>query len=630
MGTTSATWSKIKLAANGHPDRKDAGPSDSAVNGDTIEPNGILLARLIERGPNDEVLLFFDDGHMEVWKWYPRDRATPVVFQGEAFYHHWTILLRKTTKIYLVAVRLLKKGELLILFVTPEGVFWANVDLQARTKNVARAIPGTSASDDFVVKVSNSFAVVGEPDGTLHTLSVAYGKLTPLTKASCPGILLLMPDSADDELRLRTCVLGGRPIVDVAGNWLVYSPTHSEYQHLKQVHASDKSSLTPVKLPPPGPMLNQIVSSLSNITLDGLFRLSEVGSRKVSRYIKGHAEDKDVVISLNSIGKVIGNALYLTASTIQKTTKSLATSNHEIIKIVDLRKGTVIATFKPPGGVSSVSLSPYDLLLVNANFRGDNLFTWDLCKFPREVSLVGKFVRGKTSAVVKEIVWFIERAMVGDKPQSNSGFGCITKKSGTVHWYNVNYLTGSNNYPHSLGGTSSHYSRDEFLDLWILSSFRASQFLILPDFSNAASSQLAVVDTKGQVRPISTLNGYHAYKYQLPSQHHEEDGPSSPPSPVISPKAIVPVRVEPLSQTEIETCVPYPNLINCKNVQFCTYDFDSDNDAANVYDIMKSFGDPIPMHVIDFDRGPASPNLVSEYGPTTPEDLIIEVAGDAK
>lgn len=471
----------------------------------------------------------------------------------------------------------------------------------------------------------------------------------------------------DEEIVVKTAVFDGQPIYDLVGSWLVYCPSKKEVQYHKQMHLSEsglspqqkrhnpnRSQIrqknqaelsTPVKLPLSGPLLNRVLSSVSNTAADRLFKLSDVGSKTMQSYLnrKPNIIDKDV--SLHSISSSIGGALLSTVDKLKKQAASFG--DGDTIRVMDLRNGQTMAFFKPPGGVSHLSLSPYDLHLVHANLKGDSLYMWDLYKLPNEVSLAGKFVRGKTSASIRDVVWFFNDDNAENLSGTNFGFGVITKRSGSVHWYNVNYLSGgseANNYPNMLGKNAVVMPhKHQFADSWILPSARAVKFCKLPALANVPADtplaphhrpvwsqkqnrlvQLAFIDSTDNMRLVSPLNGSYTFKYILPVR------PRSVPAEKVVTRANVvwkpdfapepPVNVDigetPLSQAEIETCEPYLTMVNDDSIEFTTYDFGEDDDAK-FFDHFREFGEPVPvgqarMHLLN-DLEPALATSDSEH-----------------
>lgn len=468
-------------------------------------------------------------------------------------------------------------------------------DMNSMKPKLGAALP----MDRFTVKVNGNYIAISNAEGYLVIFEYDGAQYRPIRvqptihKSACQPNGCMNPD----EMVFRTSCFDNKAVFDIVGNWLVYSPTKAEFQHLMKLsrcdtlidrtyrlaHFTDDRGLdeysddsfdigyainsgdfrskqkpqmfTQVKLPPPGPFLNRVVSSVSNTALDGIYKLSEASSQKVKLYFdRDNDKSARTLLTPNKHARNFTKLLYQSAA----SKVSTRPDSNRLIKVVDLKNDKVMGIFKPPGGVSKLSLSPYDLQLVHVNLRGELVFMWDLFKLPREVSFIGKFVRGKTSATILDVFWFISNTNTNNCAikGNNYGFGLITEFSGSIHWYNVNYLSGNlnNNLPNvlgkstrslqignSLGGSGEQHghahlssmgnfrqamANGEFTDSWILPSWGAQKFLTLPNLSNSMENcnepdqinQLAIIDDRGQLRLISPLNGSSVFKYNLPSK----------------------------------------------------------------------------------------------------------------
>lgn len=721
MGTASATWEKIRLATASTEDiEQDSGADDREQ-------------KFVEWGKNGEIFIVYPLSNIvEIWDWIPPSDEKDDVASccGDTLYLHGQYELSippepypKQTKTKakergdkecldissIEAVQILHDAAdeghtILILTRTPAlpmpyalEVHKISTDIETTIAQVLvlpEIMQESSKNLEFIIKSSKQFIIVANNEGFMFLFKLKAYKYGPgncdlnlptIHKTSCQPILnqyRLFTKFADEEILLKTSCFDDKPIFDIVGNWLVYSPTKYEFDHLKIIsNSADKmisksentdldpiatnydktqnihtdTMFTPVKLPPPGPLLNRVISTLSNNAIDGFLKLSEVSSNKLKAYLNKDKEtenkdDKDMVHSINAFGKSVGKVLYSTASTtvstIHKTTMSLQPNDNQLIKIVDLSNDTIMAVFKPPGGVSNLSLSPFDLHLVQSNYRGDNFFMWDMFRLPKEISLIGKFNRGKTSAVIKEIFWFTNHYDSASIIQGNNvGFGCITKSAGSVHWFNINYLSGDSakNFPNSLVQEGQEKPQDlqkHFLDSWVLSSINATKFIPLPNIANNINNkyksntkyivnQLAILDSNNHIRLISALDGNHLFKYELPnvevSKHviiekKLDEAYRMPHSSSDSGTN----SIIPLSQAEIETCGPYLNLINSKNVQFSTYGFsDSKTDFEAFLQEYTEYGNDIPTREIDFNgQRPHSLGSVASYQPK--EGIVVD------
>lgn len=677
LGTSSATWNKIKLAATSDskqdlaPEDVSSGGSDESPNTKTATESGqkpSARSTLVKLGPNGEICIWYPLQHtFELWDWIgedttgtfrfdPADLETkaasslPPGYQGDSL-HLRSKLVVAGRRVHDMMFMRCDDGN--VLFLNIFSSLNSPVSLEVRRDHNVWQLPLPSYLEgDLRLKVSSQYVVVLTPAGYLYVYKYRPGHVCPLVTANKEGNLTntfnhssrpiaeksgLRMDGT--ELLLRTATTDEKPIFDIMGSWLVYTPTKVESDYYKQlVSSSDqvasslqsqklrKSLYTSVKLPVPGPLLYRVVSSVSNSALDNLYKISEMGSKRVRGYLAKSDKIMDKDVSLHSISNSIGSALYSTANKIKKLAMSFG--ENEIIKVIDLTDGQVMAMFKPPGGVSCVSLSPYDLQLVHANYRGDSFYMWDLYRLPREVSLIGKFTRGKTSAIVQEIVWFVNNKNTEAVRGTNSGFGCITKGLGSIHWYNINYLScgnKNNNNPNLLSGSRrDSTSEGQFLDSWILPSIKAQSFVKLPECSNMPSSlsstqsrvvdsdfykvnRLAFIDQKNNLRLVSPLNGKHTFKYVLPTKPAASFPQCSPEeswNPVLFFRHMGSGDSldfdTPLSQAEIETCTPFLSLINNKNVEIATYDIEKEDPVSAFYDRIKEFGADIPVNVFEF------------------------------
>ena len=693
-----ATWKKIKsaAAATGTAAAETESTSTDELLSDLSTENS-----LFEYGKNGEIIIVYRDSRiLQVWDWKAPSEQTRT--ESETLYLNFQTkieVMPSKNQLSIITFKLLDLPVndpnliAVVLLVKTQTETTVKYSLITKKINFSSSFHNSQAVElspvfqnltDFSLKASKKFVVVANNEGFIYIYryNVADFKLTPanadfslpsIRKSSTQPVISRhhLQSVGDGDILLQTsCNQDNCPIFDIEDNWLVYSPTKFEYKHLKAISSSAPSVsanpmaqdpvitlplnnetvsthsnlYTPVKLPASGPLLNKLLSTISNTALDGLFRLSEISSSKVKSYMNSKSKETYKAPTINSISKSLGKLLYSTASTtattLENSTRSLKPNNNQIIKVIDLSNDKVLGVFKPLGGVSNVSLSPYDLHLVHSNYRGDTLFMWDLYRLPSEVSLIGKFTRGKTSAIIEEIFWFnnnygdqINSSSSGNSNNEpsikgmNSGFGCITKSTGSVHWFNINYLSGNmnNNFPNSLNKEKvrRNLQSSQFLDSWILSSLKARRFVALPELCNSiaptasfgdsdpgcvanrlAINQLAIIDSDNQLKLISTLNGRHLYKYELPIAPVAESF-----IPFNSRRAEAKVedskdRVNPLSQAEIETSVPFLNLINNKNIEFAVFSFEGEEgDRNNFFHCFKEFGNDVPEKVIKFENG---------------------------
>ncbi|GEQ68096.1 hypothetical protein JCM33374_g1763 [Metschnikowia sp. JCM 33374] len=661
-----------RTKAEDHIDRQ----GESSQNGD-VGPTSTSYPYLVENGPNGEVCIWYEAKSIcEIWGWANVDSysvhretglmdsygfheakiADPETYAGDSL----SLLSSFATPgRSVVAMKIMSSidGSIFICAYLKSEKYY----IEARSASLVEEIvlPEYLQGDSISLKASPKFLVVSSSKGLLYILKYAPGKGHLFVEANSDGSLssvyshstrtlmekYKLQDTSNKTILLKTGTFDGSAIYDIVGTWLVYCPKRLETEYFKNLmHSNDdscskgsrssgsegKKLYTSVKLPPNGPILFRAASSLANSAIDKIFKLSQIGTKKVKTYWNPDNSLFDKDISLHTISTSIGNALYSTASKIKKQADLIG--ENEIIKIIDLSNGQIMATFKPPGGISHLSLSEYDLQLAQATYRGDNFYIWDLYKLPNEVSFVGKFLRGKTSAVIKEIFWFVNNKSLGESQVTNSGFGCITKKTGSIHWYNINYLFCANendNFPNTMELSSSEIPKNgRFLDSWILPSVNATKLLKIPGFSNVPSdigregtstpklssnlrrcNQLAFVDSTFNLRLVSPLNGKHTFKYKLNEKPvgkiDTKYGPSYgtwlPFSYCKDNSCSEQQNFDtPLSQTEIETCVPFSSITRDKNVVISSYNIGTGEEGRPFWDYFSTFGNEVPNVVHEF------------------------------
>ncbi|KAJ8142679.1 hypothetical protein OY671_004186 [Metschnikowia pulcherrima] len=671
LGASAAAWNKIKQAATDSRSKKDSsdqsknGVHDGGASSKDFEPSN-----LVENGPNGEVCIWYEAQQIyEIWGW--KSVSSYTVYRGDSGGQGLNFLEANISdsapegdtlvllsrfpapgrSVKAMTVMPTADGPVFVSMFTKEG----ETHIEARAgQNVKSMYLLEFWGNEVSMKASSQFLVVSSSTGLLYVLR--YSPKDLLVDANCDGSLQTVHSHStraliekhklegltNKTILLQTGTFDNEAIYDVVGSWLVYCPKRAETEYFKNLmrsgddtctrggndsHVSGSKFYTSVKLPPNGPVLLRAASSLANSAIDKIFKLSQIGTKKMKNYWNPENSLFDRDVSLHTISTAITNALYSTASKIKKQADMIG--ENEVIKIIDLRNGQIMALFKPPGGVSHLSLSEYDLQLAQATYRGDNFYIWDLYKLPNEVSFVGKFFRGKTSAVIKQIFWFVNNKAYGESQATNSGFGCITKKTGSVHWFNINYLFCANendNHPNTMDIMSSGISgKGQFVDSWILPSVNAIQLLKLPGYSNIPSdigqdgrasnvsssildrcNQLAFVDSDFSLRLVSPLNGKHTFKYNLPERSSKDPQINSSSAyakwrPLAESTVICPAQQSfdtPLSQTEIETCVPFSNITKDKLLSISSYNLDSEK---GFWDYFATFGNLVPGVVHEFE-----------------------------
>lgn len=636
---------------------------------------------MTEQGPNGEICFWFAAAERyEIWGWADVSEYQRV---GEGF----AIPINVNENSYTGDVLLLvtcfhapgRNVQAMTFMNHPTNPLFASAFLQKENliievrqrSQTPHTVDLGPVSGKVCLKASLEYLIVSTSVGFLHVLKRDGSKLLHL---NVDGTLLSlhnhytrplnekykMSQKGTKHIVFKTAAMDSAPIFDIMGSWLVYCPTKAENDYFKNLLCSDdnvcaksknakekKGSYTSVKLPPNGPLLFRVASSVSSTAFDKLFKISQLGTTKVKSYMKPGNNFIEKDVSLQSISSSIGSAIFSTANKIKKQASLIG--EHETVKIIDLSNGEVMATFKPPGGISFLSLSGYDLQLAQVNYKGDSIYLWDLYQLPNEISFVGKFLRGKTSAVVKEICWFVNNKIVDGTEVTNSGFGCITKETGSIHWYNINYLScanGNDNYPNSI--KNNFVKPTQFLDSWILPSVRAQKFFKLPAYANAEDdfssgkgrtrcqlsrlNQLAFIDSEQNLRLMSPLNGKHIFKYRLgktpagPPQTASAGYNSGSWFPTLKDSKMIEARANidtPLSQTEIETCGPFSAMVKDRKVKITHYDFGHEaTPSESFWKCFVTFGNDIPVVTQDFGDAPGMDT------PVTSSDDLLSLLGE--
>lgn len=441
----------------------------------------------------------------------------------------------------------------------------------------------------------------------------------------------------------------GVPLFDLCGRWLVYSPVKSQLP----------ITYTPLKLPPPGLLLDRILENISSTTAASLKSLTDAGVAGLRHYLaKDPARPADKSKQPQRTGNSViyvgsrkfsvdpsGTVAGITALPAALTNLFSSHLKSHLIQIIDLETQTKVSTFLSPQGLSFLSLSPFDSLLATVSSKGESVYTFDLSFMPRQVSLNGKYVRGKTPAKVSHIEWDPE-----------GGFGIITRDKGSVHWFERqrwNIFESENMLSSSSIANSNK--------IWRLSGWNVSDVCMVPDhistetelkvsdngdscrrrFSNTSVSSDArrAVQTNrslsgntniamlrdGEIIIVDLRTGTCTWKYDIPSLPISEtflvtklkisEGMSNNNDMQLvssTPDYRDLERfggIEPVSFYEMESCLPYPFIHTDRHIVLATYssvdstnEFDRKSSPDDGFDIGGVFGLPLSSQELDFGR----------------------------
>lgn len=326
----------------------------------------------------------------------------------------------------------------------------------------------------------------------------------------------------------------GMPLFDICGRWLVYSP----------VKVQSQAKYTPLKLPPPGLLLDRILENVSTTAAASLKTLSDAGVAGLRHYLSMDTPQPSKKAAMRTSNSVIyvGRKKF-DSSALPAALNGLFTgSKSQPIQIMDLETQDVVSTFISPQGLSFLSLSPHDAVLATVSAKGENVFTFDLSFVPRQVSLSGKYTRGKTPGKVSHVEW-----------DSEGGFGIVTSDKGSVHWFERLPWNTYESQVEASSGANTHHGSSK---IWRLSGWRVNSMCMIPDtigseleprardddvvlpresshsslssdlsFTSTGKTTLSEVIPKtqiamlreGEILVVSAKTGTCAWKYDIPS-----------------------------------------------------------------------------------------------------------------
>lgn len=412
----------------------------------------------------------------------------------------------------------------------------------------------------------------------------------------------------------------GSPLLDICGRWLVYSNPKQQGYNKQQ---------TPMKLPPSSPLYERVMENVSSTAVAGLKSLSDAGVAGIRHYFKldendnkhgenGSVHDSPHPTNNNANGGSIINRV--NGLFTDSASKSAST-----IEIIDIPTETTVCKFNPLDGLSHLSLSPYDATLATVSSRGDYVYTYDLSFLPTQISVAGRYTRGKLPATVHKVLW-----------DNHGGLGIITSEKGSLHWFDKRRTVDNSNKVWKLSG-------------WGIET-GISGNIILAEENPEKKKQTRHQNTscgililkQNQVMITDPTNGVCIWKYDLPWTAIEEENSSQAKDEITNNNkhhdTIDKSTVEPLSFYEMETCLPYPYIHTDRRILFSTFSTDdqgyndqydttiisTDIDSNIKIPILNTIGLPIKTSIIDFGRacGQAkfSPDIVGSNGPIEEDD----------
>lgn len=430
----------------------------------------------------------------------------------------------------------------------------------------------------------------------------------------------------------------GSPLLDICGRWLVYAPKRP---------ASNK---TPLKLPPSGPLYERIMENVSSTAAAGLKSLSDAGVAGLKHYFKLDENEGGGGVDIGSNGHHLMHYNNGGTSSNGGTGSGSSMINRGIlngllfndsssttIQIIDIPTESTICSFTPLYGLTHLSISPYDAALATVSSKGDHVYTYDLSFLPSEVSVVGRYVRGKLPAKVSRVLW-----------DNHGGLGIITSEKGSLHWFDKRRSLDSSNKVWKLSGWGiedgavvGRKDDEEPLEPTLETNGTNNDTLTPP-----VIPVKILLLKQNQVMISDPATGNCIWKYDLPLStideanddeevHEDTDDDEERNGDTKKPAKS---EADPLSFYEMETCLPYPYIHTDRRVILSVFTIDDqgyeqfdcsvvDTDDGSIeYPKLESIGARINRTTLDFGRacGQAkfSPDIVGSNGPEEEDEEI--------
>lgn len=426
-----------------------------------------------------------------------------------------------------------------------------------------------------------------------------------------------------------------RPLITMHSRWLAFCPkkapkqgsSFSAKRNSNDVNDSIPSTHTNVELPPPGPLHERLMESLSTAAVASLKSLSDAGKAGLKHYLSRSQVDSSVANNGNHgsipknrhemYGYYAENYYYFDDEKRSKagSPESLSEQGYgrvfesagsppglkalgnmffgnpdtaKTVHVVDFLNNVTMGYFVPLHGVSALSLSPHDTALAVVSTKGDSIDTYDLSFLPHKVIFSGRYIRGRSPAKAQNVVW-----------SKLGGLGLSTWDKGSLHWFDKRRSYNATN------------------KIWKFSGWKIDEVKV---FNASQRSSLLLLVRQGQVMVVDPTNGKCQSKFDIPmTPLRMSKEPLGSPSPAPSEKSLAD-PVDPLSEYELETCLPYPYIHNDRRLTISIiaqqnldkyFEYDDEGGYSTT-----TFGLDIEGTVVDFGKGDGKTEGITE------EDLI--------
>ncbi|CCH43164.1 hypothetical protein BN7_2711 [Wickerhamomyces ciferrii] len=516
----SATWSKLKYQSHQYTSKI----TQNSINQSLTDND----SKFIEFGINGEIFIVYKNSNIiEVWDWKHN------VIELNELDQKNIETIDSNDVLYLVASNMDSKG--IIINITP-------IKCDQLTNTYTVLITSIISNEtNFTIKTFGQIFQEDFKEIQLILPPLVYG-MNPYTIknsenfigiATNQGSLTIFDLKRNHPLplELNCSIINDQCMFSIAGRILAYVPNLNQTSN--SIDLGAKELEIPINFTngiDEMDYYSKLLNNLSIKTIDGLISLSD---------FKNLQKNFQSTISKGGITQnfklILSNLL------------SQGTGGSQYIIFYDLLEEKQIGYFKPPNGISQLSLSSYNSQLITISSRGDEISNWDISQAPREIHLIDLKIRGKTSSIVTNINW-----------SNFNNFQIITKKTGSLH--NLS--------------TSIDPQTKEHED-WILSNLGLEKVI------NLNNSNQWLLGLKPQDSIIYLIDSHNQgsinFEFKLPSQGISKALlPNHIKLSIINEKII---RVEeqdsqeldPLSQIEIESSLTLEPFNNSKRINMGHY-----------------------------------------------------------
>ncbi|KAH3662228.1 hypothetical protein OGAPHI_005476 [Ogataea philodendri] len=517
-------WTKMKKHVEGNGNSKI----------DQTRANGTLK----QIGPDGEVYLG-SQNVLELWDWdllsqAPEKRALCLLYRFS--------LAKETTILGIYPLTSYKTAASCQTLVLVKNVYKEYelivLDMKTLDKTVIQSKIDQHELNISVCPSNGNYFGVASPSGKLSVYSTSDRKL--VSTFDCTTV-------------------NNQPVFDIVGSHLIYYAASGDPRITSWLKTQ---APTPLRLAHQISVLNKIWQSFSKTVLDSMVMLSEISQSKVKKMFSAEKLD-GLGDATSAVGS--GDDEMLRSKKFREmlvTILNTLSANSSYVVVVDLDASQIQFCFSPPDGCSAIKMSPFDLTVATVTTRGDDIYVWDYTKYDKEITLIDKHKRGKTSAIVTDLFWSNDdRSLV-----------LLSKLNGSIHSFANESLCGlsqtrsSSQSSDELGPLKSPYN-------WCLSNFGFKKIGLIKQSVNQAhwtyTNELVALTATGDVAVVDLATG--AINWKVSFQPIGSGTAGGQTSSTIAASLETVTSSDPVSLMEVETCKPYAYMYNNRRVQFARF-----------------------------------------------------------